>query len=335
MVIAIGLEGSANKLGIGIIKDGQVLSNPRVTYITPPGEGFLPSETARHHQAEIINLLEKSIKEAKVRPEEIDVICYTKGPGMGAPLVSVAVVARTIAQLWKKPIVGVNHCIGHIEMGRHITGAKDPTVLYVSGGNTQIIAYSQKRYRIFGETIDIAVGNCLDRFARILKLSNDPSPGYNIEQLAKRGKKLLALPYVVKGMDVSFSGLLSFIEEKAETLKREYTPEDLCFSLQEAVFAMLVETTERAMAHTGSQEVLIVGGVGCNERLQEMMNRMCEERQAKLFATDERFCIDNGAMIAQAGSEMYSAGMVTSPWEETFCTQRYRTDEVEVVWRND
>lgn len=151
-------------------------------------------------------------------------------------------------------------------------------------------------------------------------------------------------------MDVSFSGLLSFIEEKAETLKREYTPEDLCFSLQEAVFAMLVETTgknflkqtllmnhnaclitdpvvlniflERAMAHTGSQEVLIVGGVGCNERLQEMMNRMCEERQAKLFATDERFCIDNGAMIAQAGSEMYSAGMVTSPWEETFCTQR-------------
>ncbi|XP_035705557.1 probable tRNA N6-adenosine threonylcarbamoyltransferase isoform X3 [Folsomia candida] len=316
MVIAIGLEGSANKLGIGIIKDGQVLSNPRVTYITPPGEGFLPSETARHHQAEIINLLEKSIKEAKVRPEEIDVICYTKGPGMGAPLVSVAVVARTIAQLWKKPIVGVNHCIGHIEMGRHITGAKDPTVLYVSG----------------------------DRFARILKLSNDPSPGYNIEQLAKRGKKLLALPYVVKGMDVSFSGLLSFIEEKAETLKREYTPEDLCFSLQEAVFAMLVETTdpvvlniflERAMAHTGSQEVLIVGGVGCNERLQEMMNRMCEERQAKLFATDERFCIDNGAMIAQAGSEMYSAGMVTSPWEETFCTQRYRTDEVEVVWRND
>ena len=108
--------------------------------------------------------------------------------------------------------MAVNHCIAHIEMGRLVTGAKNPTVLYVSGGNTQVIAYSQKRYRIFGETIDIAVGNCLDRFARVLKLSNDPSPGYNIEQLAKRGSKYLELPYVVKGMDVSFSGILSFIE---------------------------------------------------------------------------------------------------------------------------
>ena len=89
---------------------------------------------------------------------------------MGAPLVSVAVVARTVAQLWKKPMVAVNHCIGHIEMGRLVTGAVNPTVLYVSGGNTQVIAYLERRYRIFGETIDIAVGNCLDRFARVLKV---------------------------------------------------------------------------------------------------------------------------------------------------------------------
>lgn len=112
-------------------------------------------------------------------------------------------------------------------------------------GNTQVIAYSQNKYRIFGETIDIAVGNCLDRFARVLKLSNDPSPGYNIEQLAKRGRKFLPLPYVVKGMDVSFSGILSYIEERANALisSAEYTIEDLCFSLQETLFAMLVETT--------------------------------------------------------------------------------------------
>lgn len=335
MTIAIGFEGSANKLGVGIIRDGEVLSNPRVTYITPPGEGFLPRDTAVHHRTNILNVLEKALQEANITADEIDVVCYTKGPGMGAPLVSVAVVARTVAQLWNKPIIGVNHCIGHIEMGRLITGADNPTVLYVSGGNTQVIAYSQRRYRIFGETIDIAVGNCLDRFARILKLSNDPSPGYNIEQMAKRGKKLVALPYVVKGMDVSFSGLLSFIQERAESLlsSGEFTPEDLCFSLQETVFAMLVETTERAMAHTGSNEVLIVGGVGCNKRLQEMMGIMADERKAKLFATDERFCIDNGAMIAQAGWEMFCSNQVT-PLEETFCTQRYRTDEVEVTWRN-
>nr|NVI71620.1 putative tRNA N6-adenosine threonylcarbamoyltransferase [Cucujiformia]NVI71640.1 putative tRNA N6-adenosine threonylcarbamoyltransferase [Cucujiformia] len=134
-------------------------------------------------------------------------------------------------------------------------------------------------------------GNCLDRFARVLKLSNAPSPGYNIEQLAKSGSKYLPLPYCVKGMDVSFSGILTYMEERSKKLLNEgYTPEDLCYSLQETVFAMLVETTERALAHVGSKEVLIVGGVGCNLRLQEMMRIMCEERGATLFATDERFC---------------------------------------------
>ncbi|XP_053980961.1 probable tRNA N6-adenosine threonylcarbamoyltransferase [Hylaeus volcanicus] len=334
MVIAIGFEGSANKLGIGIIRDNDVLSNVRHTYVTPPGEGFLPRETAQHHRLYILEVLEKALNDANVTLEDVDVVCYTKGPGMGAPLTVAASVARTVAQICDKPMVAVNHCIGHIEMGRLITGSINPTVLYVSGGNTQIIAYSRQKYRIFGETIDIAVGNCLDRFARLLKLSNDPSPGYNIEQLAKKGKKLAPLPYVVKGMDVSFSGILSYIEEHLPTwLKsKEYTPEDLCFSLQETVFAMLIEITERAMAHVNSLEVLIVGGVGCNVRLQEMMEVMCKERNAKLHATDERFCIDNGVMIAVAGLLQYKSSGHTS-WSETTCVQRYRTDDVHVSWR--
>jgi len=335
MVVAIGFEGSANKLGVGIVRDGIVLSNPRRTYVPPAGEGFLPRDTAKHHRDKILEVLHQALREADIKPEDIDVVCYTKGPGMGAPLVTVALVARTVAQLWNKPIIGVNHCIGHIEMGRLITKADNPTVLYVSGGNTQVIAYSHQCYRIFGETLDIAVGNCLDRFARVLMLSNDPSPGYNIEQLAKKGKKYLMLPYVVKGMDMSFSGILSSIEERALDLieRGEYTQEDLCFSLQETVFAMLVETTERAMAHCGSQEVLIVGGVGCNERLQEMMRQMCAEREAKVYATDERYCIDNGAMIAQAGWEMFRVGQTTA-LKDTTCTQRFRTDEVAITWRD-
>lgn len=186
MVIAIGFEGSANKLGIGIVRDNEILSNVRRTYVTPPGEGFLPRETAEHHRKCILKVLREALDNAKISMEQVDVICYTKGPGMGGPLTVSALVARTVAQLYNKPIVAVNHCIGHIEMGRLITGSDNPTVLYVSGGNTQIIAYSHQRYHIFGETIDIAVGNCLDRFARLLMLSNDPSPGYNIEQLAKK-----------------------------------------------------------------------------------------------------------------------------------------------------
>lgn len=356
----IGLEGSANKVGVGIVRDGVVLANPRETYVPPPGEGFLPRDTAIHHRGHVLALVHRALAEAELTPADIDCVSFTQGPGMGAPLVVLAVVARMLAQLWGKPLVGVNHCVGHIEMGRLITGAHNPTVLYVSGGNTQVIAYSQQRYRIFGEALDIAVGNCLDRFARVLGISNDPSPGYNIEQLAKAGTRLLELPYTVKGMDVSFSGIATTLEKLARgpLARGECTPADLCFTLQETVFAMLVEITERAMAHCGSAEVLIVGGVGCNKRLQEMMGArgvgsrcrafffltfffsaagaagiMTAERGGKLYATDMRFCIDNGAMIAQAGWEMVRAGMVT-PVAESAVTQRYRTDAVDVLWRD-
>ena len=229
-------------------------------------------------------------------------------------------------------------------MGREITGALNPVVLYVSGGNTQVIAYASQRYRIFGEALDIAVGNCLDRFARTLRISNDPAPGYNIEQLAKQGRHLLDLPYAVKGMDCSFSGILATIDVLAQKLEQDpagwleettgevITKEDLCFSLQETVFAMLVEITERAMAHVGSSQVLIVGGVGCNERLQGMMGLMARDRGGSVFATDERFCIDNGIMIAHAGLLAYKTGQITA-FEDSTCTQRYRTDEVLVRWR--
>ncbi|KAH8174119.1 glycoprotease family protein [Sarocladium implicatum] len=369
--IALGCEGSANKLGIGLIRhtptSTTILSNLRDTFVSPPGTGFLPKDTAAHHRAAFVSLALKALAAASEHPDlvaesedgqadgkkrrttlsikDIDCICFTQGPGMGGPLSSVAVAARAIALLWDKPLVGVNHCVGHLEMGRTITGADNPVVLYVSGGNSQVIAYAEQRYRIFGETLDIAVGNCLDRFARTLEISNDPAPGYNIEQLAKEGSKLLDLPYTVKGMDCSLTGILAVADALAAPLRKassepdpsasavDYTAADLCFSLQETVFAMLVEITERAMAHVGSSQVLIVGGVGCNERLQEMMGQMAAERGGSVYATDERFCIDNGIMIAHAGLLAYRKGFTTK-LEESQCTQRFRTDEVFVEWRD-
>ncbi|KAH8835183.1 Gcp-like domain-containing protein [Flagelloscypha sp. PMI_526] len=323
--------GSANKFGAGVIlhsPDGsvKVLSNIRHTYITPPGEGFQPRDTALHHRQWCLSVIRQCLQKAAIEMKDLDCICFTKGPGMGAPLQSVALVARTLSLMFDKPLVGVNHCVGHIEMGREITGAQNPVVLYVSGGNTQVIAYSRQCYRIFGETLDIAVGNCLDRFARVINLSNDPAPGYNIEQLAKKGTRLVSLPYATKGMDVSLSGILSATE--AYVLDKRYRSDG-----PQTVYAMLVEITERAMAHIGSKEVLVVGGVGSNERLQEMMGIMARERGGEVFATDERFCIDNGIMIAQAGLLSYRMGQ-TTPLEETSCTQRFRTDEVHVAWRS-
>lgn len=342
-LIALGIEGSANKISVGIVTSlGEILANPRKTYITPPGQGFRPKETADHHRNNVLSLLKKALEIAKMTLKDIDLFCYTKGPGMAQPLSVGALVIRTLAQLYNKPVIGVNHCIGHIEMGRCVTHAENPTILYVSGGNTQVIAYSDNRYRIFGETIDIAIGNCLDRFARLIKLSNDPAPGYNIEQCAKKGKKFIELPYSVKGMDVSFSGILSYLEDillnkKNKNFKKEeigsFTNEDLCYSLQETIFAMLIETTERAMAHTNSKEVLLVGGVACNERLQEMMGEMVKERGGEVCAMDERYCIDNGAMIAYAGLLEYKSKGKGIELKECTFTQRFRTDEVEAIWR--
>jgi len=335
----MGFEGSANKIGIGIVReDGFILSNPRKTYITPAGTGFQPSKTADHHSKNIIELAKQALAEANITPSELTALAYTRGPGMGAPLMTVAIVVRMLSQIWNKPIIAVNHCVAHIEMGRIVTGASNPVVLYVSGGNSQVLAYSANRYRIFGETIDIAVGNCLDRFARIINLSNDPSPGYNIEQLAKEGKQYIELPYIVKGMDVSFSGLLSKISELVDTKlnQGECTKADLCYSLQETIFAMLIETTERALSHCGSNEVLIVGGVGCNLHLQEMMANMLSQRipAGKLCGMDDRYCVDNGAMIGWAGLLKFVAnGYQGDALENTDVTQRFRTDEVFVNWR--
>jgi len=312
--IVLGIEGSANKVGVGVLcydpisSTYQTLSNPRKTYVSPIGCGFLPKETAWHHQAHIVPLIRAALNEAfpnELHPEQyLSAIAFTLGPGMGGPLKSCAIAARSLSLLWKIPLIAVNHCIAHIEMGRVATQASDPVVLYVSGGNTQVIAYSDGRYRIFGETIDIAVGNCLDRFARVVGLSNDPSPGYNIEVMARKHSmdkplKFVELPYVVKGMDVSFSGLLTFIEEltrRKEFIKdgerhneQQFTTADLCYSLQETIFAMLIEITERTMAHCGQNSVLIVGGVGCNQRLQDMMAEMVADRGGTLCAMDHRY----------------------------------------------
>lgn len=348
--IVIGIEGSANKVGVGILRYNyinqtyEIISNPRKTFIAPIGHGFLPKETSYHHQNHIIPLIRFALNEAfpdETNPEcRISAICYTKGPGMGGPLQSCAIAARTLSLIWNIPLIGVNHCIGHIEMGRVACNARSPVVLYVSGGNTQVIAYSNQKYRIFGETIDIAIGNCLDRFARCIGLSNDPSPGYNIEQLAKKkstnSPQYIELPYTVKGMDVSFSGILTYVEQLAKTklITGEITKSDLCYSLQETIFAMLIEITERAMAYTGNNEVLIVGGVGCNERLQQMMVDMVQDRgnNGRVCSMDHRYCIDNGAMIAQAGIFAFQFGEITKI-EDSWCTQRFRTDSQKVVWR--
>ncbi|KAM0679451.1 putative tRNA threonylcarbamoyladenosine biosynthesis protein kae1 [Glugoides intestinalis] len=327
-MIVLGIEGSANKLGVGIVEGCKILANNRSTYVPPDGEGFIPAKAAEHHRAHILIMIETALHNAGLTLDKIDAFAYTRGPGIQQSLVVVATVVRTLALLFRKPIIPVNHCIAHIEMGRLVTKAENPVILYASGGNTQIIAYSGRRYKIFGETLDIAVGNCLDKLAREFALENFPSPGFSIEKKAKSGKNYIELPYTIKGMDMSFSGILSSLKG----LIGKHSVEDLCYSAQETIFSILVEGTERCMSFVDSKEVLIVGGVGCNERLQQMMEKMVLARGGKLYATDERFCIDNGVMIAYTGLLMYESGL-RNKLEDCDVIQRFRTDSVEVTWR--
>ena len=324
-MISLGIEGTAEKTGVGIVdSDGNILAMAG-KQLFPEEGGIHPRLAAEHHAEWIPKLIPQAIEESGLNYSDIDLISFSQGPGLGPALRIVATSARSLALSLNKPIIGVNHCIGHVEVGKLDTGAVNPVALYVSGGNSQVIAYESGRYRIFGETLDIAVGNCLDHFGRETGLGHPGGPV--IEKLAKQGS-YVDLPYIVKGMDFSFSGLLSAALREAQ--KR--TPmEDVCFSLQETAFSMLVEVTERALSHTQKDEVMLCGGVSANSRLREMLKTMSEEHGAKFYMPEMKLCGDNGVMIAWLGLLMCNE-FGPMDLKDTGVIQKFRTDEVDIPW---
>ncbi len=332
--IAIGFESSADKVGVGIVNsDGEILANQRATYKPEIGKGVIPRDAAEHHAEVMPTLLRNALKEAQISPDQIDIVCFTQGSGMGPCLRVDAIAARTLAISLNRPIVGVNHQIAHVEIGRLIGKLEDPVVLYVSGGNSQVIAYSNKRYHVFGETLDIPLGNCLDVFGREMHLDASHAPmGRIIEELAETTDEYVPLPYIVKGMDLSFSGILTAAIRK---VKEEGQPvEVVANSLQETCFAMVTEVAERALAHLNKDELLVTGGVASNNRLKEMLDIMAKDHGAKFSGLPPATAIDNGAMIAWTGLLMYQAGH-RQELEDTLVRQHFRPEEVQVIWRSD
>ena len=327
----LGIESTADDFSVGISTfEGEILANIISAYVPEEG-GIHPREAARHHAEVASKVLEEAFTKSGTRPQNLSVIAFSQGPGLGPCLRTGATVARALVSHLKVPLVGVNHCIAHIEIGKLKTGAKDPITLYVSGGNTIVAAFDSGRYRVFGETLDIALGNCLDVFAREAGLRQKQGMPFGaiVEKLAAKGKKLIPLPYTVKGMDTSFSGLLTAAVNLIK--KGEYKLEDLCYSLQETAFSMVTEVTERALAHTEKKEVLLTGGVAANKKLQSMIEIIAEEHDAEFCVVPSQFAIDNGAMIAWTGVLAYMHGMVTSI-EKSFVKLRWRLEEVEVPW---
>ena len=324
-MISLGIEGTAEKTGVGIVdSDGNILAMAG-KQLFPEEGGIHPRIAAEHHAEWIPKLIPEAVDQAGISYDDIDLVSFSQGPGLGPALRIVATSARTLALSLKKPIIGVNHCIGHVEVGKLDTGAVNPVSLYVSGGNSQVIAYESRRYRIFGETLDIAIGNCLDHFGRETGLGHPGGPV--IEKLAKQGS-YIDLPYIVKGMDFSFSGLLSAALREHE---KGTAMEDICFSLQETAFSMLVEVTERALSHTQKDEVMLCGGVSANSHLREMLKTMSEEHGAKFYMPEMKLCGDNGVMIAWLGLLMCKE-FGPMDLKDTGIIQKFRTDEVDIPW---
>ena len=310
----LGIESTAHTLSFGLIDKNGIPFPSSTSTIKPEKGGIHPREAADHHKAAASVLLSAALNSQSLSPDDIGAIAYSQGPGLGPCLRVGASIARGLAAKFDVPLIGVNHCVAHIEIGRQQCGCDDPVLLYVSGGNTQVIARLEGKYRVLGETLDIGIGNMLDKFARAQGI---PFPGGPvIEKLAAKWVEEnpnasmdgLELPYAVRGMDLAFSGVLT----AALRLVKSGKPlEAVCWSLQEHVFSACVEVAERALAHTGKTELLLGGGVACNTRLRTMCELMCGEREAESFAPPRMYCIDNGTMIGLLGYLELGAGRVT------------------------
>jgi N6-L-threonylcarbamoyladenine synthase len=327
-MLGLGIESTAHTFSCAVLerkgKHGEILSDVRKIYAPPDGEGIHPREASRYHVENSSTALSEALKEANVSVSDLDIISYAGGPGLGPCLRVGAVVSRALASYYEIPIFPVNHALGHIELGKMLTGAKNPLVLLVSGGHTMLLAFLNKKWRVFGETLDITLGQLLDQFGRSIGFA---SPcGKKIEELAEKKSKYIPLPYSVRGNDVSFSGLLSATKDVIGE-----GVEEACYSLQETAFAMICEATERALAFTKKKELMIVGGVAANKRLSNMLQSICKRQKCKFFVVPQKFAGDCGSQIAWQGLLEASVKKGAS-LEDTFVKQSWRLDTVEVTY---
>ena len=323
-MLGLGIESTAHTFSCAVIekngKKGKILSDVKKIYRPKDGEGIHPREASRHHIENCSNVLTECLSESKITIKDLDLVSYAAGPGLGPCLRVGAVVARSLSSFYNIPIYPVNHAIGHIELGKLLTGAVNPLVLLVSGGHTMLLAFLNKQWRVFGETLDITLGQLLDQFGRSIGFA---SPcGKNIEELASESSNYVTLPYSVKGNDVSFSGLLSATKPIAKKSKS-----DACYSLQETAFAMISEAVERALSFTRKKELMIVGGVAANKRLSEMLQDVCRRHGCKFYVVPLRYAGDCGSQICWTGI-LESQVKKGSPLKDTFVTQSWRLDSV-------
>jgi len=330
-VRVLGIEGTAWAASAAVYDGPTDTVEIETEAYQPASGGIHPREAAEHMAEHLPIVVERALAHARDLTDDrppVDAVAFSRGPGLGPCLRLAGTSARALAQRLDVALVGVNHMVAHLEIGRHRSGFDSPVCLNASGANAHILGYRNGRYRVLGETMDTGVGNAIDKFTRHVGWSHPGGP--KVEAAATDGE-YVDLAYVVKGMDFSFSGIMSAAKQAVD----DGVPvEDVCCGLQETIFAMLTEVSERALSLTGSDELVLGGGVGQNDRLQSMLEAMCEQRGARFFAPENRFLRDNAGMIAVLGAKMYAAGD-TLAVENSGIDSDFRPDEVPVTWRKD
>ena len=325
--MCLGIESTAHTFGASLVDDqDRIVTNVNSTYRPPVGVGIHPRKASEHLASVADSIVKTALSNKDGSSIDPDVIAYAAGPGLGPCLRIGATVARALSSFLKRPLVPVHHGVAHLDIAMSITKAHDPLAVLVSGGHTSILVHVGKRWRVYGETQDITLGNLLDMFAREAKL---PSPGgLSVSREATKGENLIKLPYTVKGNDVAYSGLLT---AAATSLRRQGNLADLCFSLQETAFSMLSEAVERSLVQTRRSEVLLAGGVAASQRLRQMIGLVAEDHGASFHPVPIEYSGDCGAQIACSGRLAYESGITVST-SDSFVTPRWRMDEVDVPW---
>lgn len=313
----LGIESSCDETGVAIVEllDGRpprLLADALHSQVTMHEAygGVVPELASRDHIRRVLPLTDQVLAQSGCELDEIDVIAYTRGPGLAGALLVGAGVACALAAALRKPVLGVHHLEGHLlsPLLAESPPAFPFVALLVSGGHTQLMRVEGVgRYELLGETIDDAAGEAFDKSAKLLGLGYPGGPA--LARLAEDGREdAFDLPRPLlrhDNLDFSFAGLKTAVATRVKALgptPADATRADMAASVQAAIVDVLVRKSERALEATGLDRLVVAGGVGANRMLRKRLDAAAARRGARVHYPDLRLCTDNGAMIALAAA---------------------------------
>lgn len=315
-VYILSVETSCDETSIAIVKNGnEVVALTILTQMDTHAKfgGVVPEIASRMHTENITMVLEETLNKANMQVSDMDAIAVTSTPGLLGSLLVGIEFAKVLSYVYNKPLIKVNHLIGHIYANKIDDKLEFPTLaLIISGGHTELVKMTADyEFELLGETQDDAIGEAFDKVARVIGLKYPGGP--NIEKLAKEGNNTYKLPHVVNDdtYNFSYSGLKSSVINLINNEKQrgnEINKADLACSFQTAAVEELTRKLELALKRTGTKNVIIAGGVSANKYLRGEIQKLCDKYDALLTLPEFIYCTDNAAMIGAAAYPLYMKG---------------------------